>query len=70
MQTGHVLFAGICSVCHQGNGAGLPGVFPPLVESDFLAADPERVMDIVLHSLNGKIKVDGQKYDSVMPPVA
>ena len=48
---------------------GLPGVFPPLAKSDFLAADPKRAMNIVLHGLNGKIKVNGQEYDSVMPPM-
>jgi len=69
VQAGRALFAGTCSVCHQGNGAGLPGVFPPLAKSDFLAADPKRAMNIVLHGLNGKIKVNGQEYDSVMPPM-
>ncbi len=69
VQAGRALFAGTCSVCHQGNGEGLPGVFPPLARSDFLSADPKRAVGIVLHGLNGKIKVNGQDYDSVMPPM-
>jgi nitrite reductase (NO-forming) len=69
VQAGRALFAGTCSVCHQGAGTGLPGVFPPLAKSDFLAADPKRAIDILLHGLNGKIKVNGQEYDSVMPPM-
>lgn len=69
VQAGRALFAGTCSVCHQSNGTGLPGVFPPLAKSDFLAADPKRAVSIVLHGLNGKIKVNGQEYDSVMPPM-
>ena len=32
---------GTCSACHQANGAGLPGVFPPLAKSDYLCAGPE-----------------------------
>jgi nitrite reductase (NO-forming) len=36
VQAGKALFAGTCSVCHQSNGAGLPGVFPPLAKSDYL----------------------------------
>jgi len=48
IQAGQALFAGTCSVCHQANGAGLPGVFPPLAKSDFLAADTKRAVGVVL----------------------
>ena len=67
---GKQLFTGTCSVCHQANGEGLPGVFPPLAKSDFLAADPARAISIVTHGLSGKVTVNGQEYDSVMPPMA
>ena len=66
---GEALFAGTCSVCHQANGAGLPGVFPPLAKSDYLAADPKHAIDVVLRGLTGKLKVNGSNYDSVMPPM-
>src|SRR6478752_654763 len=68
VQAGQALFAGTCSVCHQPNGAGMPGVFPPLAQSDFLA-DLNRVMGVVLHGLNGAVTVNGQQYNSVMPPM-
>ncbi|MFT3762883.1 MAG: copper-containing nitrite reductase [Pseudoxanthomonas sp.] len=67
---GEVLFAGTCSTCHQANGEGLPGVFPPLAKSDFIAADPKRVAQIMLHGLQGKVTVNGKDYESVMPPMA
>lgn len=66
---GQQLFAGTCSVCHQANGAGLPGVFPPLAKSDWLSQDAKRAIDVVLHGLSGKVKVNGKDYDSVMPPM-
>jgi len=69
VNAGKSLFAGTCSVCHQADGAGLPGVFPPLAKSDFLAADVARAMRAVLHGLNGKVTVNGHEYDSVMPPM-
>jgi nitrite reductase (NO-forming) len=69
VQAGKALFAGTCSVCHQANGAGLPGVFPPLAQSDFLAADPKKAINAVLHGLSGKLTVNGKEYDSVMPPM-
>jgi nitrite reductase (NO-forming) len=68
-QAGQVLFAGTCSTCHQATGAGLPGVFPPLARSDWLAANPRRAIDVVLHGLTGPVKVNGQDYNSVMPPM-
>jgi nitrite reductase (NO-forming) len=69
VQAGQSLFAGTCSVCHQANGAGLPGVFPPLAKSDYLAADPKRAIDVLLRGMSGKVTVNGTEYNSVMPPM-
>jgi nitrite reductase (NO-forming) len=69
VNAGGQLFAGTCSVCHQANGVGLPGVFPPLAQSDFLNADHQRAVGILLHGLSGKVTVNSKDYDSVMPPM-
>jgi len=69
IKAGAELFNGTCSVCHQANGAGLPGVFPPLAKSDFLAADIHRAQSIVLRGLTGKVVVNGSEFNSVMPPM-
>ncbi len=69
VDAGKVLFTGTCSVCHQANGEGLPGVFPPLAKSDYIAKDVKRMISTVLHGLTGKITVNGKDYDSVMPPM-
>jgi len=69
IKAGQVLFTGTCSVCHQANGQGLPNVFPPLAKSSLLAAEPTRIVDIMLHGLNGKVTVNGTEYNSVMPPM-
>jgi nitrite reductase (NO-forming) len=69
VKAGQQLFTGTCSVCHQANGEGLPGVFPPLAKSSLIAADPKRPVQILLHGLNGKLTVNGKEYDSVMPPM-
>ncbi len=68
-KAGQALYAGTCSTCHQTTGAGLPGVFPPLAKSDWLAANPKRAIDVVLHGMSGPVKVNGQDYNSVMPPM-
>ncbi len=68
---GKTLYAGTCSVCHQDNGAGLPGVFPPLAKSDYLAGnDKDAIIRIVLNGLTGPVKVNGSDYNSVMPPMS
>ena len=69
VKAGQALFAGTCSTCHQASGAGLPGVFPPLAKSDWLAANRKSAVDVVLHGLTGKVTVNGQDYNSVMPPM-
>jgi len=70
IKAGQQLFNGTCSVCHQASGEGLPGVFPPLAKSDFIAADPKRPIHVVLGGLNGKVTVNGKDYTSVMPPMS
>jgi nitrite reductase (NO-forming) len=67
---GAVLYNGTCSVCHQQNGAGLEGVFPPLAASDFLMADATRAIEVVLNGLSGEVVVNGKTYTSVMPPMS
>ena len=66
---GQALFTGTCSTCHQPNGEGIPGVFPPLAKSDYIAADPKAVARIILHGMQGPVKVNGTDYNSIMPPM-
>jgi mono/diheme cytochrome c family protein len=56
-----------CASCHQPGGTGVPGVYPPLVKSEWVIGSEERVIRILLHGLNGEISVEGQKYNGVMP---
>jgi nitrite reductase (NO-forming)/hydroxylamine reductase len=67
MPAGELVFQTYCQACHQANGQGLPGAFPPLAGSDYLLADPKRGIVAVLTGVSGQITVKGQKFDSVMP---
>lgn len=58
-------YAQVCQTCHQPTGMGVPGAFPPLVNSERVNGDPERVIRIVLHGLQGPI--EGTTYPAVMP---
>src|SRR5690606_38647792 len=53
--------------CHQPNGEGMRGVFPPLAQSDFLKRDRSEVLDVALFGLSGPITVNGVEYNNVMP---
>ncbi len=67
---GEALFAGTCSTCHQADGAGMASVFPPLAGSDYLNADVNRAIGVVLNGLSGPITVNGTEWISVMPPMS
>jgi len=67
---GQQQFTVTCQGCHQANGQGLPNVFPPLAKSDFIAKQPSRIADVVLHGLTGPVTVNGNAYNSVMPPMS
>lgn len=49
------------------HGQGMPGVYPPLAKSDFLARDAKRAIDIVVNGLDGEITVNGKIYNLDMP---
>jgi nitrite reductase (NO-forming) / hydroxylamine reductase len=66
--SGSDLYSANCQACHQADGSGLKGAFPPLRGSDYLLADKQRVIAIALAGLKGPITVNGEKYDTVMPP--
>jgi mono/diheme cytochrome c family protein len=58
-----------CVACHQANGKGLPGQFPPLIRTDWvLEPEPGRLIRAVLDGLSGPIQVEGQSYNGAMVP--
>ena len=59
-----------CQSCHQPNGEGMAGAFPPLAGADYLLDDPENGIRAVLEGVTGEIVVNGVSYNSVMPHLA
>ena len=64
---GAAIFSARCAACHQGTGAGLPGVFPPLAGSNWVNGRDSTVIQIVLHGIQGSLTVNGVKYNGAMP---
>jgi len=53
---GAALYATNCQSCHQANGEGLKGAFPPLKGSPVVLDDnPEKQVDIILNGYNGRV---------------
>lgn len=64
---GGALYASLCAACHQPTGQGLPGVFPPLAGSEWVAGKDSTLAAIVLHGINGPLTVKGNAYQGAMP---
>src|ERR1039457_1830912 len=64
---GRRLFTSICAACHQPTGMGRPNMFPPLAGSDYLNADKNRAIKIVIFGRQGEVVVNGQKFNNNMP---
>lgn len=70
-QAGEAAYLANCAACHQPNGAGLPGAFPPLAKSDFLSnKSKQEVILSVIKGISGPLKVNGVDYNSVMPAMS
>ena len=67
IQMGSRIFSTICAACHQPTGRGVPNVFPPLAGSDFLNADKNRAIKIVINGRQGELVVNGQRFNNTMP---
>jgi mono/diheme cytochrome c family protein len=66
---GKKIFAANCQTCHQANGQGVPGQYPPLAGSEFTTGGSRRMAMIVMKGLQGPVKVKGQTYGTaVMQP--
>ena len=64
---GGKLYAQNCASCHQPNGQGELGRFPPLAANPTVTGDPSVVIHIVKYGLNGKVSIKGTDYNGMMP---
>lgn len=57
-----------CFACHQADGKGIEGAFPPLAGSDYLLEDKTRAITQIIDGSEGEITVNGKVYSGIMPP--
>ncbi len=58
----------ICITCHQANGLGLPGAFPPLAASEWVSGSDDRLIRLVVYGMTGPMTVKGVLYSAAPMP--
>src|SRR5690625_190313 len=59
-----------CQACHQADGKGLPGAFPPLADNDHIIGDSDYLVSNILTGRSGELVVNDVTYNGVMPPMS
>ncbi|MFN3562551.1 MAG: c-type cytochrome [Chloroherpetonaceae bacterium] len=66
-KVGEKVYRQRCVSCHQENGQGVEGAYPPLVQSNWVTGNPDRLVSILLYGINGNLTVNGKVYNGNMP---
>jgi mono/diheme cytochrome c family protein len=66
---GAALYQANCASCHQADGSGIPGAFPPLAGNPAIE-DADYLETVITDGLSGPLDVLGVTYNSVMPPIS
>ncbi|MGK7394070.1 MAG: c-type cytochrome [Candidatus Cyclobacteriaceae bacterium M3_2C_046] len=56
-----------CIVCHQSDGNGVPGLYPPITETEMVNGDKTELINIILNGMSGPVEVKGEPYNNIMP---
>ncbi|MDQ2180288.1 cytochrome c [Marinifilum sp. D714] len=67
LEKGAVLYRAKCMNCHMKSGKGIEKFYPPLAGSNYLSENLEEAIYMVKFGSNKPIKVNGVKYNSLMP---
>ena len=67
---GETVFKKYCLTCHQADGGGVPNLNPPLIKTEYVLGDKERLIKIILKGFNEKIEIDGEHFSNVMPELS
>ena len=68
-ERGRLVYGDFCVTCHQDNGEGVEGIYPPLANSDYLMANRAASIRGIKYGQRGPMEVNGITYDNVMIPM-
>ncbi len=68
LANGKKVYLTYCSACHQADGSGNPGMYPPLDGTDMVNGGQDELIKIILAGLSGPLEVKGEIYNQFMAP--
>jgi|WetSurMetagenome_2_1015567.scaffolds.fasta_scaffold239709_2 mono/diheme cytochrome c family protein len=64
---GESLYLKYCMACHQADGSGVPGMYPPIQSTDWVQGGKDRLIGLLLKGQQGEIEVNGKPFRGIMP---
>src|SRR3546814_7349364 len=64
---GEKVYSIYCGTCHQRNGQGASGRFPPLANTKYVTGNKNLLISIVLKGMEGPLEENGEEFNGTMP---
>lgn len=64
---GKKVFVQYCLSCHQADGAGVQRLNPPLIKTQYVLGDKNKLINIVLKGFSEDVEINGEYYSNTMP---
>jgi mono/diheme cytochrome c family protein len=64
---GKELYKKYCLQCHQGDGSGVPGMYPPLAATQIIKGPEENLISLLIYGYKEPLEIDGRMYYQNMP---
>jgi len=68
LMAGKKIYDQFCKACHMDDGSGVQSMNPPLVGTDWVLGDKERLIGVILNGLNEPVEINGEIYQNAMAP--
>ena len=64
---GKKVYVQYCLTCHQADGGGVQRLNPPLIKTQYVLGDKNRLINIVLKGFSEDVEINGEYYSNTMP---
>ena len=65
-KNGKAIYERDCLTCHQADGGGVPRMNPPLIQTEYVKGNKQRLIGIVLNGMNVPLEINGDSYENPM----
>lgn len=63
---GKKIYNQYCLTCHQADGGGVPRMNPPLIQTEYVLGNKQRLIGIVLNGMNQPLEINDETYENPM----